>query len=108
MASRRSPLSFVNDGCLDRVSTRMVAEAYDGKVPEVGDEVESLLRTLRLSKAETDGVVLANEERNKLPEVKWLAVARLLTSKQISEQSLFSTMRTTWNTTREVSFCVIG
>jgi hypothetical protein len=47
----------------------------------VGDEVESLLRTLYLSEAEIDGVVLASEERNNLSEVKWLAAARLLTSK---------------------------
>lgn len=63
----------------------MAVEAFDGKVPEVGDEVESLLRTLCLSKAETDWVVLASEERNKLLEVKWLVAARLLTSKQFSE-----------------------
>jgi hypothetical protein len=63
----------------------MAAEAFDGKVPEVGDEVEGLLRTLRLSKAEIDWVVLASEKRNKLPKVKWLVAARLLTSKQFSE-----------------------
>jgi hypothetical protein len=45
----------------------------------------SLLRTLCLSKAETDWVVLASEERNKLLEVKWPVAARLLTSKQFSE-----------------------
>lgn len=53
------------------------------------EEMERLLRTLRLSEAE-EGVLLAKEDRSNLPEVKWLEAARLLTSRQFSQQLLFS------------------
>jgi hypothetical protein len=87
----------------------MAAESSSrGKSAEDGDDVEKLLKTLSLSEAEKDGVVLASAERTKLPEVKWLAAARLLTSKNFSEQSLISTMRAAWNPAREVSFHAIG
>lgn len=48
--------------------------------------------------------MLAEVDRAKLPEVKWMAAAKVLTVKQFSEQSLISTMRAAWNTAREVSF----
>jgi hypothetical protein len=87
----------------------MAAESSSrGKSAEDGDDVEKLLKTLSLSEAEKDGVVLASAERTKLPEVKWLAAARLLTSKNFSEQSLISTMRAAWNLAREDSFRAIG
>lgn len=78
----------------------MVAKTSYGRAKEVEDDVESLLRTLHLSKDSKD--------RSNLPEVKWLATVKLLTSKQFSEQSLFSTMRKAWNTARDVSFLTIG
>lgn len=71
-------------------------------------DVEELLRKLRLSEVEKEGVVLAEKERGSLPEVKWLAAATLLTTKQFSEQSLISTMMAAWNTAKEVSFRPIG
>lgn len=71
-------------------------------------DVEELLRKLRLSEVEKEGVVLAEKERGSLPEVKWLAAATLLTTKQFSEQSLISTMMAAWNTAKEVSFHPIG
>jgi hypothetical protein len=87
----------------------MAAESSSrGKSAEDGDDVEKLLKTLSLSEAEMDGVVLASAERTKLLEVKWLAAARLLTSKNFSEQSLILTMRAAWNPAREVSFRAIG
>jgi hypothetical protein len=51
-------------------------------------EVVELLRNLKLSEAERDGVFLAREEKSKLPEVKWTTEARLLTVRGSSEQSL--------------------
>jgi len=67
-------------------------------------DVNTLLQKLQLNDAERDGVVLAKEERENLPKVKWLAVAKLLTVKQFSDQSLSSTMMAAWNPTREVTF----
>lgn len=71
-------------------------------------DVDDLLSMLHLSEAEKDGVVLAKEDRENLPKVKWMAAARLLTSKDFSAASLASTMRSTWNPTREVTFRSIG
>lgn len=67
-------------------------------------DIDELLRKLRLSEAEWDGVFLAWEDRDRLPQVKWTAVAKLLTTKDFSEASLMSTMRSAWNPAREVSF----
>jgi hypothetical protein len=49
--------------------------------------VEDLLRKLKLSEGEREGVFLAKEERGSLPEVKWMAAAKLLTGKNFSEES---------------------
>ena len=43
-----------------------------------GVDVEEMLRKLKLSEGEKEGVFLAKEERSGLPEVKWMAVAKLL------------------------------
>ena len=67
-------------------------------------DVNALLQQLQLNDVERDEVVLAKEERENLPKVKWLAVAKLLTLKQFSDQSLFSTMMAAWNPAQEVSF----
>jgi hypothetical protein len=71
-------------------------------------DVDDLLGKLRLSEGEADGVFLAKEDRSKLPEVKWLVAAKLLTVKHFSEQLLIATMRSTWNTACEVSFRPMG
>ena len=63
-------------------------------------DVNTLLQKLQLNDVEHDGVVLAKEERENLPKVKWLAVAKLLTVKQFSDQSLSSIMMTAWNPAR--------
>lgn len=78
----------------------------DGSTPIV--DVDELLKSLNLSAEEHSGVVLLLEEREKLPEVKWMAAAKLLTTKQFSEQSLIATMKAAWNTAREVSFRSMG
>lgn len=66
--------------------------------------MDELLQKLCLSEAEREGVVLAKEAAGDLPDVKWLAAARLLTEKNFSELSLMSTMRSAWNCAREVTF----
>jgi hypothetical protein len=83
----------------------MVAESStSGKK---GFEVEELRRKLKLSEGEQQGVFLAKEERSILPEVNWMAVAKILTSKSFSVESLKQTLFVAWNTTREVSFTSI-
>ncbi|CAO2169894.1 unnamed protein product [Urochloa humidicola] len=86
----------------------MPSGASTAKVKKGEVDVDELLKKLRLSDAEREGVVLAKEERGSLPEVKWMAAAKLLTGKKFSEQSLMSTMWAAWNTTREVSFRSVG
>jgi hypothetical protein len=71
-------------------------------------DVEDLLSKLHLSEAEKDGVVLAKEDQESLPAVKWMAAAKLLTTKDFSAFSLVSTMRFAWNPAKEVTFCSIG
>ncbi|CAD6247109.1 unnamed protein product [Miscanthus lutarioriparius] len=71
-------------------------------------EVDELLKMLQLSEEEKDGVVLAKEDRENLPAVKWMAAAKLLTAKEFSVTSLVSTMRSAWNPAREVTFRSIG
>jgi hypothetical protein len=67
-------------------------------------EVDELLKHMKLSDAERDGVFLAKADRGDLPKVKWMAVARLLTVKGFSEQSLEKTMRAAWKAVKEVIF----
>ena len=70
--------------------------------------MDELLSKLQLSEEERDGVVLAKADRENLPAVKWMAVAKLLTLKDFSVTSLMSTMRAAWNPAMEVSFRSIG
>ncbi|CAO2162743.1 unnamed protein product [Urochloa humidicola] len=86
----------------------MPSGASTAKVKKGEVDVDELLKKLRLSDAEREGVVLAKEERGSLPEVKWMAAAKLLIGKKFSEQSLMSTMWAAWNTAREVSFRSVG
>jgi len=71
----------------------------EAKKMQCAVDVQDLLKKLRLSDVEQEGVVLAKVDWAKLPEVKWMAAAKVLTVKQFSEQSLISTMRAAWNTT---------
>ena len=59
-------------------------------------DVEEPLGKLKLSESKRQGVVLVKADRESLPEVKWMAAARLLTVKNLSEQSLISTMKAAW------------
>ena len=71
-------------------------------------DVQDLLKKLRLSDVEQEGVVLAEVDRAKLPEVKWMAAAKLLMVKEFNEISLMSTMRVAWSMMHEVTFRPIG
>ena len=86
----------------------MAAEFSAAKERKDTVDVEELLGKLKLSESKRQGVVLVKADRESLPEVKWMAAARLLTVKNLSEQSLISTMKVAWNTAREVSFRPIG
>ena len=80
----------------------MVAESSRGKTGKM--DVEDLLSKLKLSEGEMGGVFLAKEERGGLPEVKWMAVAKLLSVRSFSEESLKRTMFSAWDPAREVTF----
>jgi hypothetical protein len=67
-------------------------------------DMDTLLQNLRLSETEREVVVLLARERESLPQVKRMAVAKRLTVKKYSQQSLISTMLSAWSMTREVSF----
>ena len=71
-------------------------------------DVQDLLKKLRLSDVEQEGVVLAEVDQAKLPEVKWMAAAKLLMVKEFNEISLMSTMRVAWSMMHEVTFRPIG
>lgn len=70
--------------------------------------LDDLLQKLKLSDTEGGGVFLAKVTREEFPKVKWMAAAKLLSQKEYSEASLMSTMRSAWNTVREVTFYPIG
>lgn len=86
------------------VRVSMAAGASHSGTKHGGAEVDELLRKMTLSEAEQDGVILAEEDKAELPEVKWMAVAKVLTTKQFSDVSLISSMQAAWNTAREVTF----
>ncbi|GJN07955.1 hypothetical protein PR202_ga25833 [Eleusine coracana subsp. coracana] len=86
----------------------MATSAAKGKAKMSKTDVEALLQKLRLSEAKKGGVVLAEKDRSNLPEVKWMAMAKLLTVKDFSPNLLFNTMLSTWNSARNVSFRPIG
>jgi hypothetical protein len=67
--------------------------------------LEELLRSLNLKGEDIDGFVVARSEVETLKEgTKWLAVARLLTSKPFSVTSLKKTMQFAWAPAQEISF----
>ena len=92
----------------DRIGLADASMAAGSSRPVRVFEVDDLLKNLKLSDKEKDGVFLPRAERVNLPEVKWMAVAKLLTIKDFSERSLERTMRAAWNAAREVIFRPIG
>jgi len=61
----------------------MAAESSKAGEKRAEMEVDELLKMLQLSEEEKDGVVLAKEDRENLPAVKWMAAAKLLTAKGV-------------------------
>ena len=95
-------------GRTDWRSRIMAAEGVKAGGKKKGEmNVDELLDLLHLNEAEEEEVVLAREECENLPAVKWMAVASLLTSKAFSTASLISTMKSAWNPAREVTFSTI-
>jgi hypothetical protein len=86
----------------------MAAESSKMGAKKVDLNVDELLSKLQLNEAEKDEVVLAKVDQENLPAVKWMATARLLSSKDFSTTSLISMMRSAWNPAREVTFRAIG
>jgi hypothetical protein len=75
-----------------------------GKKADVGE----LLKNLKLHDSELDDVFLGKEDVGKLPAVKWMAAARVLTRKNFSSESLKKTMTAAWNLAHEVTFRVVA
>ena len=71
----------------------MAAESSKMGASRAELEVGELLSKLQLSDEEKDGVVLAKADRDNLLAVKWMAAAKLLTSKDFSVTLLLSTHR---------------
>lgn len=86
----------------------MATGASGSRVPRDEARLDDLLQKLKLSDAEREGVFLAKATMEELPKVKWMAAAKLLSVKEYSEASLMSTMRSAWNTARDVTFRPIG
>jgi len=79
-----------------RFEVLMAAQFSAAKERKDTVDVEEPLGKLKLSESKRQGVVLVKPDRESLPEVKWMAAARLLTVKNLSEQSLISTMKAAW------------
>jgi hypothetical protein len=70
----------------------------DGKEEDVGE----MLKNMKLHEAELDDVVLGKETIGGWPQVKWLATAKVLTSKPFGLQTLKSTMEAAWTPAQKV------
>jgi hypothetical protein len=89
----------------------MVAMAAESSFSAKGKkdvDVEELLLKLQLSETEKEGVFLKKEESASLPTIKWMAAAKLLTTKMFSEASLANTMRSAWSLARDFTFRPVG
>lgn len=66
------------------------------------ERVKKLLDRLNLHEQEGDGVVWEEEIVEPPAVIKWLAIARVHTTRGFSPTTLYSDMRSAWNPTREV------
>jgi hypothetical protein len=74
-----------------------------GVKPAEKEDVEDLLGRLNLHGDETEDFVWEDEAEEKEITAKWLAIARVHTSKLgFSQSALFANMRSTWNPAKEV------
>jgi hypothetical protein len=86
----------------------MAAESSFSAKGKKDVDVEELRLKLQLSETEKEGVFLKKEESASLPTIKWMAVAKLLTTKTFSEASLANTMRSAWSLARDFTFRPVG
>lgn len=71
------------------------------------EEVEELLGRLDLHEDDGDEFVWEDEEDLPKAQAKWLASARVHTSKSFSPSALYADMRSAWNPARDVRWCLI-
>ncbi|XBH75805.1 hypothetical protein VPH35_102540 [Triticum aestivum] len=72
------------------------------------DDFGDFFEKLDLHDEEFEDVVVEEEAPELLEEIRWLALARVHTTKNFSQSAFFKDMRTAWNTTQPVRFRPIG
>lgn len=71
------------------------------------EEVEELLGRLELHEDDGDEFVWEDEENLPKVHAKWLAIARVHTTKSFSPSALYADMRSAWNPARDVCWRMI-
>jgi hypothetical protein len=69
-----------------------------------GDDVGDLLNRLNLDEEEDSGFVWEDEIKEPQAAAKWLAIAKVHTTRGFSPSALFADMRSAWNPTKDVSW----
>jgi hypothetical protein len=64
-------------------------------------DVDESLKNMKLHEIELDNMLLGMEAVDSWPQVKFLVVAKVLTSKSFGRQTLKSTMMAAWNLLRK-------
>jgi hypothetical protein len=67
-------------------------------------EVEELLGRLNLHEEEADGFVWEDEAPDPGAKAKWLAIAKVHTSRGFSPSALYADMRSAWNPAKDVAW----
>ena len=73
-----------------------------GGVKEGAEPVENLLGRLNLLEDEQDDFIWEEEVDEPGEAAKWLAIAKVHTSKGFSPSALYGDMRSSWNPAKEV------
>jgi hypothetical protein len=81
-----------------------MAEKGESSGPAIREkeDVEKLLGRLNLHEDEDDGFVWEDEAPDPTAKAKWLAVAKVHTSRGFSSSALYADMRSAWNPAKEV------
>jgi hypothetical protein len=69
-----------------------------------GDDVGDLLNRLNLDEEEDSGFVWEDEIKEPQATAKWLAIAKVHTTRGFSPSALFADMRSAWNPAKDVSW----
>lgn len=77
-------------------------DAGSGSVDKGIEDIDKLLERLNLQDEEMDDLVWEDELDMAKIETKWLALGRLLTTKNFSQSALIDDMRATWNPAQAV------